>query len=68
MSRGYQIVCISAYVDELEIWDRMVERLRGLGHTRASRSSLIRQAISAFEIDRYQSEPTPKQIRRRRES
>lgn len=46
----YLIVTISTYPEDLAKLDAKVAELRRLGHTRASRSSLIRAAIEQVDL------------------
>lgn len=47
----YKVICISMYVDDLESLDQMVDELKSRGLTKASRSSLIRYALSQVNLD-----------------
>jgi hypothetical protein len=46
MARPYKVICISMYSDDMKALDDLVEDLKSKGTTRASRSSLIRFALS----------------------
>jgi hypothetical protein len=46
----YRVVSISLYTEDLERMDRLVKELKAMGHTKASRSSLIRYAIDQVDI------------------
>ena len=46
----YKIVCISLYREDLEHVDGLVKALKARGHTKASRSSVIRYALQAVDI------------------
>ena len=49
----YKIVCISLYTEDLDRLDALVETLKAQGHTRASRSQLIRFALSQVDLSRF---------------
>lgn len=42
---GYRVVAVSLYTPELEWVDRATALLRSAGHTKASRSLVVREAI-----------------------
>jgi hypothetical protein len=42
----YSVICISAYNDDLEEWDELVAECKSKGMTCASRSALIRYAMT----------------------
>lgn len=46
--RDYVVLAISTYPDDLKAWDALVEARKAAGHRRASRSSVIREAMSAL--------------------
>ena len=46
----YKVVCISFYTSDLAHLDGVVEHLRASGHTRASRSSVLRLAMRALDL------------------
>lgn len=46
----YKVVCISFYTSDLAHLDGVVETLRAEGHTRASRSSVLRLAMRALDL------------------
>jgi hypothetical protein len=46
----YKIVCISLYREDLEHVDGLVRALKARGHTKASRSSLIRFALHSVDV------------------
>jgi len=54
--RGVRVVCISTYTTDLAALDAKVAELREAGHRRATRSSLIRAAVAAFNVNRYRGE------------
>lgn len=47
----YKVICISFYTDDLIDLDAVVKRLKRLGHTKASRSAVLREAMRRFDID-----------------
>lgn len=47
----YKIICISLYNDDLVRLDEMVTKLKKRGFTKASRSALIRYALSKVDLD-----------------
>lgn len=55
-TRGVHTLCISTYDADLAALDAKVAELRAAGHRRASRSSLIRAAVAAFNVRRYRGE------------
>ena len=48
----YKVICISLYNDDLERLDGMVSKLKARGLTKASRSALLRYALSVVDLDR----------------
>lgn len=48
----YKIICISMYNEDLEQLDALVTALKARGLTKASRSALIRHALSLVDVDR----------------
>lgn len=46
----YKVVCISFYTTDLDHLDGVVEHLRASGHTRASRSSVLRLAMRRLDV------------------
>jgi hypothetical protein len=48
----YKIVCISLYNDDIERLEKMVETLKGRGHTKANKSQLIRAALDQVDLDK----------------
>jgi len=46
----YKVVSISLYTDDLERLGELVERAKALGHTRANRSLLIREALRQLDL------------------
>jgi hypothetical protein len=49
--KTYKVICISTYLDDLRKLDRMVEELKSRGHSRVSRSALIRYALSTVNLE-----------------
>jgi hypothetical protein len=49
----YKVICISLYTEDLDRLDALVEALKAQGHTRASRSQLIRFALSQVDLTRF---------------
>jgi hypothetical protein len=49
----YKVICISLYTEDLDRLDALVETLKAQGHTRASRSQLIRFALSQVDLTRF---------------
>lgn len=49
----YKVICISLYTEDLDRLDALVETLKAQGHTRASRSQLIRFALSQVDLARF---------------
>jgi len=47
----YKVICISLYNDDLKQLDTMVASLKRRGLTKASRSALIRYALSQVDLD-----------------
>lgn len=47
----YKIICISIYNDDLDRLDEMVAQLKQRGLTKASRSALIRFALSEVNLN-----------------
>lgn len=48
----YRVLCISLYTDDVDRLDAKVGQLKDLGHTKASRSSLIRAALDQVDLSR----------------
>jgi hypothetical protein len=48
----YRVICISMYTQDLDELDAMVEALKARGLTKASRSALIRYALSVVDLDK----------------
>jgi hypothetical protein len=49
----YDVICISLYTEDLERLDKMVAKLKKLGHRKASRSALIRFALDQVDIESF---------------
>jgi hypothetical protein len=47
----YKIVCISLYNEDIARLEELVAELKRRGHTKASKSSLIRYALDRVDID-----------------
>ncbi len=47
----YKVICISLYKEDLTRLDEMVSLLKSRGLTKASRSALIRFALSKVDLD-----------------
>jgi hypothetical protein len=48
----YKVICISMYTGDLGKLDDMVDKLKARGLTKASRSALIRYALSNVDLDK----------------
>ena len=46
----YKVICISMYTQDLTKLDAMVDELKARGLTKASRSALIRFALSSVDL------------------
>ncbi|HZF48922.1 MAG TPA: hypothetical protein VE093_09750 [Polyangiaceae bacterium] len=46
----YKVICISLYTGDLERLDEMVDELKAMGLTKASRSGLIRHALEQVDL------------------
>jgi hypothetical protein len=46
----YKVICISMYTGDLERLDEMVDELKAMGLTKASRSGLIRHALEQVDL------------------
>lgn len=55
-AKGVHTLCVSTYTEDLAALDAKVAELKAAGHRRASRSSLIRAAVAAFNVNRYRGE------------
>jgi len=53
---NFVTLCISTYPRELAALDAKVAAAKRAGWTRASRSSLIRAAVEAYDVSRYAGE------------
>ena len=56
VAKGVRVVCISTYDADLAALDAKVAELRAAGHRRTTRSSLIRAAVAAFDVNKYRGE------------
>jgi hypothetical protein len=54
----YKVICISMYTRDIEELDAKVAELKRRGWTKASKSQLIRLALSQIDLDKL---PTPRQ-------
>lgn len=50
--KHYKVICISLYNEDLARLDSVVEELKGRGHTKASRSSVLRAAMLQVDLDK----------------
>lgn len=48
----YKVISISLYNEDLERLSALVAELKARGHTRASRSMVIREALRQIDLDR----------------
>jgi len=48
----YKIVCISLYTEDIARLETLVAELKRRGHTKASKSALIRYALDTVDIGR----------------
>jgi hypothetical protein len=48
----YKVICISMYTGDLERLDGMVDELKAMGLTKASRSALIRHALEQVDLSK----------------
>jgi hypothetical protein len=48
----YKIVCISLYNEDIERLNELVAELKRRGHTKASKSALIRYALDSVDLDK----------------
>lgn len=48
----YKVICISMYNDDLARLDAVVDELKRRGHTKASRSSVLRAAMAQIDLDK----------------
>jgi hypothetical protein len=46
----YKVICISLYTGDLQRLDEMVDELKAMGLTKASRSGLIRHALEQVDL------------------
>lgn len=55
----YKVICISMYLDDVRAVDAKVEELKARGHTKMSRSQLIRLALRRLSVDDVASMEKP---------
>lgn len=48
----YKVVCISLYTEDIARLEALVAELKRRGHTKASKSGLIRYALDSVDIDK----------------
>ena len=48
----YKIVCISLYNEDIERLNELVAELKRRGHTKASKSALIRYALDTVDLEK----------------
>ena len=48
----YKIVCISLYTEDIERLEALVSELKGRGHTKASKSAVIRFALQEVDVSK----------------
>lgn len=53
----YKVISISLYQEDLERLEAMVAELKRRGHTKASKSQLIRIALEQLDLDRVPRSP-----------
>lgn len=51
--RDWKVVAISLYMSDLRELDHQVELLKEFGHTKASRSALIRFALATVDLTKF---------------
>jgi len=64
LDRGYDQICISMYLDDIERLDRIVEQIKSERGLPASRSAVIRYALRFFDAG---SIPKSAFLRRKRQ-
>ena len=47
----YKVISISLYTDDIDRLGALVQRLKALGHTRANKSMVIREALRQIDLD-----------------
>lgn len=57
----YKVLCISTYIADLERMDGLVAEMKSRGYTKASRSMLIRMAITNLDLDKALAAAGPPQ-------
>lgn len=53
---GFTTYCVSTYTGDLATLDEKVAAAKARGYTKATRSSLIRAAVAAFDVADYRGE------------
>lgn len=48
----YKICCISLYLEDIERLEEMVKMLKERGHTKATKSGLIRHALGLVDVNK----------------
>ena len=56
MARPYKVICISTYPEDLAELDAKVAAAKRAGWSKASRSSVLRAAVEAYDVARYAGE------------
>lgn len=57
--RGYRVIAVSMYRDDLDAMHHAVDQLIAAGHSGMTRSRLIRIALQRLDLDRLKSEAPP---------
>ncbi len=47
----YKVISISMYTDDIARLDELVKEAKGMGHTRANKSMLIREALRQLDLN-----------------
>jgi hypothetical protein len=47
----YKVISISLYTEDIDRLNALVDELKGLGHSRASKSMIIREALRQLNLD-----------------
>ena len=53
---GFTTYCVSTYTEDLATLDALVRAAKARGYRKATRSSLIRAAVAAFDVAQYRGE------------
>lgn len=53
----YKVICISMYTRDLDELDAKVRELKQQGHTKMSRSQLIRHALNHLDVTTLSKQP-----------